>query len=492
MNNKTNLFTSYLIFFKLLIVSLILTFFYSNSLLANARHALVIGNSDYDFGPLANPENDANGLAETLKSVGFKVTLKTNASQIEMEDAIREFGFKLRKGGVGLFYFAGHGVQLGGQNYLIPIGARISSAKDVKYHAVDIGQVLDEMDEARNGLNIVVLDACRNNPFKAESRAFNTRGLAKIDGPRGSLIAYATAPGSVASDGQGDNSPYAKHLMQAIKTPGLQLEQVFKKVLRGVDKETEQKQVPWVSSSYTGEFYFMDSPSSIPEPPIPEPDILPMPVSDSKPQTDEIPSIDRETSVNDNNDEIINDVVVISSNLSDIIVIPTFYNQSNGRILDKLRRNYSDYDFDVLPSLISQKITSELVNKSKMTIIESGTLKINSLANMVSEAKKQGAKYLVVSEIKGIHIDSKLSSVPYMPVNRKRYTASININTKVIESATKRVLSTQMKNYKSQYSSTLKEGNDGSDEGIVISQLMNDLTNKIALSEVPSVLKSIK
>ena len=161
---------------------------------AEPRIALVIGNSAYAEAPLANPVNDARDMSATLRQLGFEVLSGENLNLRQMEDLIREFGRKIRGGGIGMFYFAGHGAQVGGANYLIPIGAKINGEAEVKYEAVDAGFVLAQMEEARNRLNIVVLDACRNNPFARSFRS-SSRGLASIDAPVGTLIAYATSPG---------------------------------------------------------------------------------------------------------------------------------------------------------------------------------------------------------------------------------------------------------------------------------------------------------
>ncbi len=219
-----------------------------------ARHALIIGNSAYKTAPLKNPVKDARDMAALLGTLGFNVTLKLDAGQKEMEEAVREFGQALRKGGVGLFYFAGHGLQVQGNNYLVPVDAKIQTESDVRFECVDAGRVLGKMEDAGNTLNIVILDACRNNPF---SRGFRSaeRGLAEMRAPTGSLIAYATAPGSVASDGTGDNGIYTKHLLKNMRTPGLPITDVFMRVRMGVVGETAKKQVPWESSSLTGYFY---------------------------------------------------------------------------------------------------------------------------------------------------------------------------------------------------------------------------------------------
>ncbi|PKN09826.1 MAG: hypothetical protein CVU73_02475 [Deltaproteobacteria bacterium HGW-Deltaproteobacteria-8] len=219
------------------------------------RHALVIGNSAYKSAPLRNPANDARDIAAALKDLGFKVTLLTDASHQKMDAAVREFGLNLRQGGVGLFYYAGHGVQVAGENYLVPVDANIASESDVKFSCLNAGLVLGKMEDAGNSLNVVILDACRNNPFARSFRSAE-RGLAKMDAPTGSLIAYATAPGSVAGDGTGKNGVYTKHLLQNMRVPGLPITDLFMRVRMGVVAETGKKQVPWESSSLTGYFYF--------------------------------------------------------------------------------------------------------------------------------------------------------------------------------------------------------------------------------------------
>jgi uncharacterized caspase-like protein len=227
---------------------------------AEGRYALVIGNSAYKSAPLKNPAKDARDMAALLGTLGFNVTLKIDAGVKDMEEAVRGFGLNLRHGGVGLFYFAGHGIQVAGSNYLVPVDAKIQSESDVRFECVDAGRVLGKMEDAGNSLNIVILDACRNNPF---SRGFRSadRGLAEMRAPTGSIIAYATAPGSVASDGSGENGIYTKHLLKNMRTPGLPITDVFMRVRMGVVGETVKKQVPWESSSLTGYFYFNDASS---------------------------------------------------------------------------------------------------------------------------------------------------------------------------------------------------------------------------------------
>ncbi|MDP9010886.1 MAG: caspase family protein [Pseudomonadota bacterium] len=225
---------------------------------AETRIALVIGNSDYSSGPLPNPANDAKMIGETLNNLGFEVIARRNADQNTMKRAIQEFGSRLEKAGpsaVGLFYYAGHGVQLNGRNYLIPTTAQIEREGDVEIEAVSADWVIEQMRYARNRLNIVILDACRNNPFTRSMRSVD-HGLATMDAPAGILIAYSTAPGAVAADGSGRNSPYTQALSQAMRDLREPVEQVFKHVRVGVMSATSGKQVPWESSSLTGDFYF--------------------------------------------------------------------------------------------------------------------------------------------------------------------------------------------------------------------------------------------
>jgi len=222
---------------------------------STGRLALVIGNGAYQTAPLKNPLNDAEDMAATLRKLGFKVVLKKNADQRTMEDTIRYFGKQLRGGGIGLFYFAGHGMQVDGRNYLIPINAKIDSESDVKYEAVDAGRVLGKMEDAENQINIVILDACRNNPFSRNFRS-RQRGLARMDAPKGSLIAYATAPGEVAADGPERNGIFTKYLMKHMIEPNLPIELVLKQARIDVARATGERQIPWEASSLMGNFYF--------------------------------------------------------------------------------------------------------------------------------------------------------------------------------------------------------------------------------------------
>lgn len=222
------------------------------------RIALVIGNADYEVGRLRNPVNDARAMASTLKGLGFEVRELQNARQVELKRAIDEFGQSLREAGrnaVGLFYYSGHGLQIAGRNWLVPIGARIRSERQAEYESVDLGRALGAMEEAGNLVNIVVVDACRDNPFARSFRSAR-KGLALIEAVSGTLIAYATAPGQTADDGQGANGLYTGQLIRHMKTPGLKLEDVFKRARIEVERLSSGKQVPWESSSLKGDFYF--------------------------------------------------------------------------------------------------------------------------------------------------------------------------------------------------------------------------------------------
>lgn len=254
---------------RIYLALLILALIYPSTLQAASeqRIALVIGNGAYSSGPLKNPVNDATDLAAALKRTGFTVTLKKNANLQEMVESIEDFGNSLKRGGVGLFYYAGHGVQVNSVNYLLPINARINKESDVRFQAVEAGRILAEMENANNGLNIVILDACRDNPFGKSFRSA-TRGLAIVaNAPSGTFISYSTGAGQVARDGDGRNSPYTSALLENIAKPGLTINKVFMNVRSKVKKETGQ--VPWELSSLEGDFYFARGSMVVEETPAP-------------------------------------------------------------------------------------------------------------------------------------------------------------------------------------------------------------------------------
>jgi PQQ-dependent catabolism-associated CXXCW motif protein len=243
---------------------------------AERRVALIIGNDAYvKINPLRNAGNDARKMEQALKSAGFETTLRIDAKRRNLYQVIDAFAAQI--GGspdtVGLFYYAGHGIQANGKNYLIPVDADIDTEADLEAEAVDVDKVLRAMGEAHNRLNIVVLDACRDNPLPKGRSA--SRGLARINAPTGTFIAYAAGPGQVAQDGSaGGNGVFTGELVKAMAVPGLPIEQVFKMTLAGVRNQTGQKQVPWTEASIQGDFYFH---SPVTSPLSPEARIAPAP-----------------------------------------------------------------------------------------------------------------------------------------------------------------------------------------------------------------------
>jgi carboxyl-terminal processing protease len=242
---------------------------------AEKRIALVIGNGTYGgaIGPLANPPRDAEMVSEKLASLGFQVVKLVDGDQKAMKRAISDFGGRLLAAGpdaVGLFFYAGHGVQIRGINYLVPVGAAIEREADAELEAVNAEWVLDQMSYAGNSVNIMLLDACRNNPLTRSFRNAD-RGLARMDAPTGTFVGYSTAPGEVAADGTGRNSPYVTALVSEMGRPGIALEETFRNVRVRVMAETDQRQVPWDSSSLTGAFYFKSAQQAAAAAPPPAP-----------------------------------------------------------------------------------------------------------------------------------------------------------------------------------------------------------------------------
>jgi tetratricopeptide (TPR) repeat protein len=226
------------------------------------RLALVIGNGDYtDVGKLKNPSNDATKITQALREVGFDVILLKNGGQQQMDAAIGEFSQKLRQSDVGLFYYAGHATQVEGENYLIPVDAKISGEENVRYASVALGKVLGSMKSSGNSMNLILLDACRNNPYPTSSRS-SSRGLNLVAAAEGTLISFATGPNQVAADGNGQNSPYTTGILKYIQEAGLPVELMFKKVRQSVAEETEKngkRQVTWEQGNLMGNFSFKPS-----------------------------------------------------------------------------------------------------------------------------------------------------------------------------------------------------------------------------------------
>jgi uncharacterized caspase-like protein len=236
------------------------------------RVALVIGNSAYRVGPLKNPVADAQAMAESLRGLGFEVSLVQDAPLRDLIEAFRRFSLDTRGAAVRLLFYAGHGLQVKGRNYLLPVDSEIRAEEEVPGKSADLNELLDRLGTLQQGINIVILDACRNNPFsgaeilgpdgrRLKFRGATPSGLAPVEAPLGSMVAFSTAPGGVALDNPKEpHSLYTKHLLGALQTPGLPIEMLFKQVRLSVARETGRVQVPWESSSLTGDFCFKPGP----------------------------------------------------------------------------------------------------------------------------------------------------------------------------------------------------------------------------------------
>ncbi|WP_164974132.1 AbiJ-related protein [Filimonas effusa] len=220
--------------------------------------ALVIGCSKYEYaGILANPLNDASAMKQKLEELGFDVMHLENPNLKQMKTEIDDFGTELEKYDVGLFYFAGHGVQVKGLNYLIPVDANLKNERTVEYDCVQVDRVLSHLEAAKTSVNLLILDACRNNPFERSwGRDLSKRGLAVMEAPKGSLIAYSTSPGKTASDGEGTNGLYTGILVSEITTMNVTITQLFQRVRKSVMEKSKDEQIPWESTSLTADFYF--------------------------------------------------------------------------------------------------------------------------------------------------------------------------------------------------------------------------------------------
>jgi uncharacterized protein (TIGR02145 family) len=228
-----------------------------NGLLKQRRIALIIGNGNYSGSILANPENDARAMKVVLQKLGFRVFEYENLDQGKMKKAIDEFGTNLKGNDVGLFYYAGHGIQAKGYNYLIPVDADLKSEEQVEYDCIRADRILSSMETSGTKVNLIILDACRNNPFERSwTRSATGRGLAFMGAPKGTLIAYATSPGTTASDGSGPNGLYTSAILESIQIPDINLIQMFQNVRNIVAQKSDNKQIPWESTSLTGDFYF--------------------------------------------------------------------------------------------------------------------------------------------------------------------------------------------------------------------------------------------
>ena len=237
---------------------------------AESRHALVIGNNAYQNArALVNPKNDAIAIAAKLRAVGFDVTERTDATNKGMKDALREFSGKVPEGSVCLIYYAGHGVQIKGQNYLVPIDAKMAAEYEVPDETLCMDTVVRALGKTKSKLNIFVLDCCRDDPFARSwkgSRSVGSSGglVMPADMPQGMFVAFSTSPNTTAEDGDGKNSPYATALLEELGQPGLDFEKVFKNVGAKVVKATNGRQEPWSNSKFYGDFSFVISSGTSP------------------------------------------------------------------------------------------------------------------------------------------------------------------------------------------------------------------------------------
>ncbi len=220
--------------------------------------ALVIGNAAYEHaGELKNPTNDAEDIAAKLAACGFTVSKAINCSILEMDQALKRYKKTLADNDVGLFFFAGHGMQIEGENYLAAVNTDTAGEDEAKYSSLPLNRVIEVMEKAGTSTNIIILDACRDNPFeRAWRRSAATRGLAPVYAPKGTLIAFAASPGQVASDGKGRNGAYTAALLQHIETPDCSIENMFKRVRNTLSAATRTKQISWEHTSLSGEFFF--------------------------------------------------------------------------------------------------------------------------------------------------------------------------------------------------------------------------------------------
>ncbi len=249
------------------------------------RLALVIGNGNYTHSTLRNPENDARDMEIVLKAIGFTVIKHENIGRIEMAKAIDDFGLKLRDYDLGLFFYAGHGLQSDGLNYLVPVDAVLNTESDIEFTCVRADRVLSKMDDAKNKLNIMIMDACRDNPFERSwTRSAAGRGLATMNAPVGSLVGFATSPGKTASDGYLSNGLYTSGILKYIIEPEITAVQMFQKVTAYVQEGSNGVQLPWLSSSLTGDIYFVKDSASIPDLPAPDQGLLYVPTISKLPE----------------------------------------------------------------------------------------------------------------------------------------------------------------------------------------------------------------
>ena len=354
----------------------ILLCIFITSTYADTKVALVIGNANYRSIPLVNPKNDAMDMGQALKSLGFEVDVYTDLDRSAMRKAIRVFGDKLKRADTGVFYYAGHGIQISGRNYLVPLKADVNSADEVQDESIDASAILRKMEAAGNNTNIVILDACRNNPFARSFRSLD-QGLARMDGPVGSLIAYATSPGSVAADGTGRNGVYTQYLLEALNKPGISIEKTFKWVRNAVREATNGKQTPWESSSLMGEFIFRSNGQKTSNL-----SITPTAPSISKKYLQVITNVpNARISINQVNRGVTDSKGVLNiENLLDdqveLLVNAEGYGQQN-KIVNLMPNQWEQIKIKLIPK-VNQKITNRMALSTEMTCMKNKRVMITS------------------------------------------------------------------------------------------------------------------
>jgi Caspase domain len=251
---------------NLVLILILIAAFFAKPVFAqpSERIALVVGNGSYRTAPLPNPKNDAEAMSELLTRAGFKVDLQLDTDLTQLQAAVQKFGTAIRNPKVkfGLFYYAGHGLQQDWKNYLVPVSANIRNASEVPKQTVDVSQLLTYMDNTQGRSFLVILDACRDNPFAATYKP-SAKGLSQFDAPAGSLLAYATSPGNVALDGQGKNGLYTSFLLREFSAPGARIEDAFKRVRLSVRLASKGKQIPWESTSLEEDIFLFPTANQI-------------------------------------------------------------------------------------------------------------------------------------------------------------------------------------------------------------------------------------
>lgn len=221
-----------------------------------SRIALVVGNSAYPEAPLQNPVNDAQAVEEKLIRLGFRALTLTDATNIEMDERLAEFSSELESSDVALFFFAGHGMQIDGKNYLTAVDTSFTREIDAKHSSLPLDKVIETMENGSNSTDIIMLDACRTNPYERRWRGIDSRGLAPVYAPKGMIIGYATSPGQVAYDGDGNNGAYTDAFLRHVSTPDTTIEDLFKRVRNTLSSSTRGRQISWEHTSLMGDFYF--------------------------------------------------------------------------------------------------------------------------------------------------------------------------------------------------------------------------------------------